>query len=189
MKAFLLAIWEVAEVVIIAVITVFLIRTFLVQPFLVSGASMEPNFSTSDYLLIDEITYRFREPQRGEVVVFKYPNDPKTYYIKRIIGLPGETVEITGGNVFVYDTGGSRVKLEELYLRPSLETSGSLSKDLGEKEYFVMGDNRGFSFDSRSWGKLDEKYIIGLVRLRLLPLTSVRLFDYVDVVENLNLIN
>ena len=182
MKSFLLAIWEVGEVVLVAVVTVFLIRSFLVQPFLVSGASMEPNFASGNYLLIDEITYRLRQPQRGEVAVFKYPNNPSTFYIKRVVGLPGEKVEIKQGAVYVSgaDVRG-QAKLEENYLAPGLKTLGNASIVLGADEYFVLGDNRNYSYDSRSWGKLDKKYIVGLARLRLFPVTEAKVFNYADV--------
>ena len=179
MKSFLLSLWEVLEVVIVAVATVFLIRTFLMQPFLVSGASMEPNFSSGHYLLIDEITYRFREPKRGEVIVFRYPQSPSTYYIKRIVGLPGEKVAVEKGSVTVFNKENPEgFKVEEFYLPADLRTSGSLTKPLNENEYFVLGDNRNYSYDSRSWGPLDKKFIIGIARLRLLPITKVSVFSY-----------
>lgn len=178
MKVFLIAVWEVLEVVLVAVVTVFLIRSFLVQPFLVSGASMEPNFSTGNYLLIDEIAYRFREPQRGEVIVFKYPENPSIYYIKRIVGLPGETIKIEKGTVGIIRNGSSEGILSERYLSPSTLTSGNITKTLGPTEYFMLGDNRNYSFDSRGWGPMDKKYIVGLVRLRLLPINQVQAFAY-----------
>lgn len=178
MKVFFLAIWEVLEVVLVAVITVFLIRSFLVQPFLVSGASMEPNFSSGNYLLIDEVAYRFREPKRGEVIVFKYPQNPSIYYIKRIIGLPGETVKIEKGTVDIIKTTGSEEMLPEGYLPPGTLTSGNVNRTLGPAEYFMLGDNRNYSFDSRGWGPMDKKYIVGLVRLRLLPVSQVQAFAY-----------
>jgi len=178
MKYFLLAFWEVAEVILIAVVTVFFVRTFLMQPFLVSGASMEPNFSTGNYLLIDEVTYRLRAPERGEVVVFKYPNDPSVYYIKRIIGLPGERVIVKNGEVEIinkeYPEG---FKVDEIYLDTSLKTLGDIDSVLGKNDYFVMGDNRGFSYDSRSWGTLPEDNIVGIVRLRLFPINSIEAFN------------
>lgn len=178
MKVFFLAVWEVLEVVLVAVITVFLIRSFLVQPFLVSGASMEPNFSSGNYLLIDEVAYRFREPKRGEVIVFKYPQNPSIYYIKRIVGLPGETVKIDKGDVDIISSSGVAEPLSESYLPIGALTSGSVVKTLGPTEYFMLGDNRNYSFDSRGWGPLDKKYIIGLVRLRLLPVNQVQAFTY-----------
>lgn len=178
MRTFFLAVWEVLEVVLVAVVTVFLIRTFLIQPFLVSGASMEPNFGSGNYLLIDELTYRFREPKRGEVIVFKYPENPSTYYIKRIIGLPGETVSIQRGSVKVSDSEGKDIDLKEDYLIYGSQTSGNVTKKLGPTEYFMLGDNRNYSFDSRSWGPMDKKFIVGIARLRLLPITQVEAFTY-----------
>ena len=173
MKKFLYSFWETIEVALIAIIAVFVIRTFLIQPFLVSGASMEPNFSSGDYLLIDELTYHFKEPERGDVVVFHYPGNESTFYIKRVIGLPGERLSFKDGRVIVFNVdhpgGGS---LEETYLPQDLQTSGS-EVVLNEGTYFVMGDNRSFSFDSRSWGPLDKRKIVGVVRLRLWPFNKV----------------
>ena len=173
MKAFLYSIWETIEIVLIAVIAVFVIRTFLVQPFLVNGASMEPNFSSGDYLLIDEITYRFREPGRGEVIVFHYPGNESTYYIKRIIGLPGERLVFKDGKVTVVSKEHpDDFVLDENYLPKGLGTSGS-EVSLKNNEYFVLGDNRSYSFDSRSWGSLKKSELVGLVRLRLWPVNRV----------------
>ncbi len=178
MKFFLYSIWEIIEVVLIAVITVFVIRNFLVQPFLVSGASMEPNFSSGNYLLIDEISYRFREPQRGEVIVFRYPGDETTYYIKRIIGLPGERLALKDDKITIFNKDHPNgFILEESYLPSSIKTSGKEEITLKDNEYFVLGDNRYYSFDSRSWGTLQRAEIIGLVRLRLWPFNEVRAFQ------------
>lgn len=171
MKKLFASIWEVAEVVLIALITVFIIRTFIVQPFQVSGASMSPNFQDHNYLLIDEVAYRFRAPERGEVIVFRYTGDKSSFFIKRIIGLPGETVVVKDGDVIITEAGegGETFTLEESYLPLQTQTAGSVTTTLGEDEYFVMGDNRGNSFDSRNWGPLHKKDIIGIVRLRLYP--------------------
>ncbi|OGY67739.1 MAG: signal peptidase I [Candidatus Zambryskibacteria bacterium RIFCSPLOWO2_01_FULL_45_43] len=177
MKAFLLALWEVAEVVIVAVIAVLIIRTFLIQPFLVSGASMEPNFNSGNYLIIDEITYSFREPKRGEVIVFRYPENPSTFYIKRVVGLPNEKVTIGKGIVSVVG-GNDAIVLDEPYLPAGLKTSGNISVTLSGSEYFVLGDNRNYSYDSRSWGALPKENIIGVARLRLYPLNRVQAFSY-----------
>src|SRR3989339_124875 len=98
-----LALLEFIKVAVLAGITIGLVRYFLFKPFYVKGASMEPNFQEHEYLIIDELSYRFREPQRGEVVVFKYPENPKEYFLKRIIGLPGETVKIAEGRITVYN--------------------------------------------------------------------------------------
>ncbi|MEK7162795.1 MAG: signal peptidase I [Patescibacteria group bacterium] len=178
MKSFLYSFWEIFEVVVVAVIAVVIIRTFLIQPFLVSGASMEPNFSSGDYLLIDEISFRFRNPERGEVLVFHYPGDESVYYIKRIIGLPGERLIIKNGEVVVFNKeypAGFSVK--ENYLPQTTKTSGDKEVVLKAGEYFMMGDNRNYSYDSRSWGSLKKTEIVGLVRLRLWPFNEVMAFE------------
>lgn len=178
MKQFFLASLEILEVVLISLFTVYIIRSFLVQPFLVSGASMEPNFSDGNYLLIDEITYRFREPERGEVVVFRYPGDTKTFYIKRIIGLPGERVVIQSGGVRVFNKAyADGFRLPEDYIASGVMTLGDVDRTLARDEYFVLGDNRYFSFDSRNWGVLPRADIIGIARLRLLPVREARTFE------------
>lgn len=177
MKQFFLAAREIVEVVLISLLTVYIIRSFLVQPFLVSGASMEPNFSDGDYLLIDELTYRFRPPQRGEVVVFRYPGDEKTFYIKRIIGLPGERVVVRDGKVRVANAANpDGVGLNEDYISSGVQTIGDIDRTLAVDEYFVLGDNRYFSFDSRNWGVLPKNDIIGVVRLRLFPFRGTHTF-------------
>ncbi|MBI5147619.1 MAG: signal peptidase I [Parcubacteria group bacterium] len=178
MKQFFAAALEIVEMAIIAIVAVFVVRAFLVQPFLVSGASMEPNFSNGDYLVIDELTYRFREPARGETIVFRYPGNESTYYIKRIIGLPGERVTVKDGAISVY-SGVSKdgLRVPENYLPVGLKTSGDLDVTLKGGDYFVLGDNRNFSFDSRSWGSLSKNEIVGLVRLRLWPINEVKAFE------------
>lgn len=175
MRKFLWSFFEVIETLVIAVVVVFLVRTFIAQPFLVSGSSMEPNFYNGNYLLVDELVYRFREPERGEVVVFRYPVDRRSYYIKRIIGLPGERVVIDGGEVSIYG-GGEEKMLHESYVWGN-GTRGHFDTTLSEGQYFVMGDNRSFSFDSRNWGPLDEDDIIGLARFRLWPINKVMAFS------------
>lgn len=169
---------EILEVAAIAVVTVLLVRNFLVQPFLVNGASMEPNFSNNDYLLVDELTYSIREPGRGEVAVFRYPGDESTFYIKRIIGLPDERLELKNGVLTIYNHDNPNgLKLNEQYLPHGLFTRGDVNLTLKDNEYFALGDNRSYSFDSRSWGTLPRKNLIGLVRLRLWPLTKASAFE------------
>ncbi|MDP1688807.1 MAG: signal peptidase I [bacterium] len=168
---------EILEVATIAVVTVLLVRSFLVQPFLVNGASMEPNFSNNNYLLVDELTYRLRQPERGEVIVFRYPGDESTFYIKRMIGLSGERVQIKNGIITIFNNENpDGLILDEKYLPTGLITSGDINVTLKDDEYFVLGDNRSFSFDSRSWGILPHKDLIGVVRLRLWPVTNVSAF-------------
>jgi len=178
MRKFLWSFIEIIETAGIAIVTVVLLRSFIVQPFLVSGSSMEPNFNDGNYLLVDELTYHFRSPVRGEVVVFKYPENPSSYFIKRIIGLPEEKVVIDEGKVTVFNVRGEAVVLNEDYLPLRAPRSDSrFEKDLDSGEYFVMGDNRNFSFDSRNWGALPETNIVGVARLRLWPVNKVMAFE------------
>lgn len=163
---------ESAKVVVVALLIVAPIRLFVFQPFLVQGASMEPNFENGDYLIVDELSYRWRDPVRGEVIVFHFPYDTSQRYIKRVIGLPGETVEVADGKVVIYAEGGGRV-LSEYYLSEGMETTGSEKFQLAGNEYVVLGDNRGASSDSRSWGVLQRDFIVGRALVRLLPLTAV----------------
>jgi len=173
MKQFLLPLIEVLEILAVVFISVYVIYGFIAQPFLVQGASMEPNFYSGDYLLVDEATYYFREPARGEVIVFKNPNNVDEFYIKRIVGLPGEQVVINDGEVIV-----DGEKVDESYLADASHIDGEYRFQLSEDEYFVMGDNRPQSFDSRNWGPLGEDFIIGVVRLRFWPPASVDKFEY-----------
>jgi signal peptidase I len=176
MKKTLLFFWEIAKIVLIAMAIVVPIRYFLFQPFFVKGQSMEPNYENGDYLIIDELSYRLRNPERGEVIVFRYPGDTTQRYIKRIIGLPGETVEIKNGQVTIYKTDSTTETLNELsYLDSNIKTLafGSERTALGTGEYFVLGDNRLVSSDSRRWGIVPKDNIIGKVYLRAWPFDEV----------------
>jgi len=164
-------IWETIKIIIISIAIILPIRYYLVQPFFVRGASMEPNLMNGDYLLVDEISYRFGGPRRGDTIVFRYPADPSQFFIKRIIGLPGETVEIRNNKVKIYDS--ESVVLKENYLSESQQTLGDMVVRLGNDEYFVMGDNRLQSSDSRRWGSLKKKYIIGRAFVRLWPVNDI----------------
>ena len=156
MKKFLSFLWEIFKIVVIALVIVVPIRYFLFQPFFVKGASMEPNFENGEYLIIDELSYRFREPQRGEVIVFKYPHDPSQRYIKRIIGLPGETIEIKDGQVLISGESFRRVKL---FTCRNL-TLGLIKITLAENEYFVLGDNRLLLLIQEAGGHYRERILL-----------------------------
>ena len=173
MRSILSFFWEISKIIVIALLIVVPIRYFLFQPFVVKGDSMVPNFHSGDYLIIDEISYRFNQPQRGEVVVFKYPHMPSQRYIKRIIGLPGETIEVKEDQIFISKNGETQELDESPYLSNSLFTPGNLSTDLGDREYFVLGDNRPSSSDSRQWAPQPREYIIGRVFLRPWPFTAI----------------
>jgi signal peptidase I len=177
-KRILRSIGELIQVALIVTAIVLPIRYFLVQPFYVKGASMEPNFEDKQYLIIDEITYRFRAPERGEICVFRYPNDLSQFFIKRIIGLPGETVTVSGGKVTVTTIDGRTETLDEsAYLAATVVTAGDKSVTLGTDEYFVMGDNRPNSLDSRIFGPVPRKDIVGRVMLRGWPFSALTWFE------------
>ena len=174
MKKILVFIWEIVKIVIVALLIVIPIRYFIFQPFLVRGQSMEPNFQNNDYLIIDEISYRFNEPQRGEVIVFKSPTYPSQRFIKRIIGLPGEEIKIEDGKIIISEKGEEKQILDEsVYLPSSIQTLGEAQISLSENQYFVLGDNRYSSYDSRRWGPLLRGDIIGRVLFRAWPLVAL----------------
>jgi signal peptidase I len=179
-------VWDFVKVILIALAIILPIRYFIFQPFIVSGSSMEPNYSNGQYLIIDEISYRFTEPARGDVVVIRYPKDRKQFFIKRIIGLPGEKVLIDNGRVtIVNDANPEGVTLSEEYLPSQGLTfphntaliGGKKSITLKTDEYFMMGDNRLASSDSRDWGILKRDDMIGKVFVRVLPLSEFMKFE------------
>ncbi len=175
----LVFIWETVKVVFISLVIIIPIRYFLIQPFFVNGQSMEPNFEDKDYVIVNKIDYRLDKPQRGDVIVFLYPKDlergVRTYFIKRIIGLPGETVQIQDNRVIVYnmDFPDGMVLDESNYLASDQETRGTVRMKLDPDEYFVLGDNRLHSSDSRAWGVLHAPLISGRAWIRLWPLNEI----------------
>ena len=163
------AILDIVRFSLIALIIVIPIRTFIAQPFIVSGASMESTFHTGEYLIVDQLSYELHTPKRGEVVVFRYPKDPSKFFIKRVIALPGETITIEGSTVRISNPQfPNGFILDEPYIK-SMENGSDLTEVLGEREYFVMGDNRDQSSDSRFWGVLQEERIVGRAFVRLFP--------------------
>jgi signal peptidase I len=146
---------EVVETVVLALLIFLLIRVVM-QNFRIEGYSMEPNLHQGQYLIVNKALYKWvHPPQRGDIVVFEYPRAPDRDFIKRVIGLPGETVEIRSGSVYI-----DGIPLDEPYL--GQPTNGNLGpRTLADTEYFVLGDNRDNSSDSRSWGPLPQANIIG----------------------------
>lgn len=185
---------EIIKVVLLAFIIIIPIRVFLFQPFFVQGASMEPNFENSNYLIISELGYKktafnidgkniftitpFKRLERGEVAVFKYPKNHAQFFIKRAIGLPGEKVEIKNGQIIIYNAENPTgiVLDEEAYLSKNIKTAGDETITLNDNEYFVMGDNRSFSSDSRYWGPVLDSEIIGKVVFRAWPVDEVKVY-------------
>lgn len=169
---------ELIKLGIFAVVTIFLVRYFLFKPFYVKGASMEPNFFDKEYLIIDEVSYRLKAPIRGEVVVFHYPLNRKEFFLKRVIGLPGERVKIQDGKVIIYNQENpDGLVLSESYLPVDLKSRPDASYNLAADQYFVLGDNRNSSFDSRYFGPIKEADIVGRVWLRGYPFNRAQIFS------------
>jgi signal peptidase I len=178
---------EIVQIVVISLIIVIPFRMYIAQPFLVSGPSMDDTFANGEYLIVDELTYNLRDPLRGEVAIFHYPLDPKKYFIKRVIGLPGETVEIINDKVTICHSTSTppscavdenKFTLDEPYVKhdklipPRPDSIVTLKAD----EYYVLGDNRPVSSDSRIWGPVKRDLFNGRPFLRLIPLNKISLF-------------
>jgi len=164
--------FELVRFIAIAAIIIIPFRIFIAQPFIVNGASMDPTFHTNQYLIVDQLTYRTHGPERGDVIIFRFPLNPKDFYIKRVIGLPNETVTIQGSDVYIKEEGEKEShKLDEPYIE--FLSNNNITVTLGEDEYFVMGDNRPNSSDSRHWGVLSKEFIVGRAYIRLLPLNKI----------------
>lgn len=169
---------EMLQVLAVSLAIIIPVRWFLIQPFYVQGASMEPNFFDHEYLIIDELSYRVGDPSRGDVVVFHYPQDPKQFFIKRVIGLPGETVEVANGRIKIYnDTHPNGVLLDETVYLDQDFTAASQTVTLKADEFYLLGDNRSSSLDSRFFGPVKRKHIVGRVWVRGYPVDRWKHFD------------
>ena len=165
------SVWELVKFATLALAIVIPIRTFIAQPFIVSGSSMVPTFLDGQYLIVEEITYKFGGPHRGDVVIFKYPKDTTKFFIKRIIGLPGEHIEIKGSVITITnDQHPNGFVLDEPFVKNV--SFNDISKDIGTDEYWVMGDNRNASSDSRIWGTVPKNLLVGRAFARLLPIKN-----------------
>ncbi len=182
---------EMVKILVLAAVVIIPIRAFLFQPFFVQGSSMEPNFDDGEYLIISEFGYKhtripgvnietnpFRELTRQEPIVFRFPRDPSQFFIKRVIGLPGEIVEIKRGKVYIFNAvhpDGYALD-ESAYLDSAVKTSDLGPTKVADDEYFVMGDNRAFSYDSRVFGPIKKNAVIGRVLLRAWPVSELTLY-------------
>ena len=164
--------WETLKYAIIAAVIILPIRTFIAQPFVVSGNSMYPTFHNGEYLIVNEVAKYTGDYQRGDVVILRYPNDPSKYFIKRIIGLPGDTVTIQNGVVSITSaTQKTPLVLSEPYVQNPKQDSSA--RTLDDEEFFVMGDNRAQSSDSRIWGPVPKRLMDGKAYFRLFPFTRI----------------
>lgn len=165
------SVWEIVKFAFIALIIVIPIRTFIAQPFVVSGASMFPTFHNGDYLIVDELSYRLNDPKRYDVVIFKYPKDTSKFFVKRIIGLPNEIVEINKNEIIIKNENNQEgFVLDQSFIENN--TQEKMTFELAQDEYFVMGDNRIASSDSRYWGAVKKDLIVGKAFIRLLPINK-----------------
>ena len=167
--------WELVRFALIALVIVIPIRILVAEPFVVSGSSMVPTFENGDYLIVDKISYELGNIKRDDVVVFRYPGDTTKFFIKRVIGLPNETVDIKGNDVTITNTTHpDGLKLDQPFVQ---NTANNISHYvLGNDEYFVMGDNRIASSDSRYWGPVKRNLLVGRAFLRLLPINKIDIF-------------
>ncbi len=166
--------WELIKYAVLAILIVVPFRIFVAQPYVVNGSSMDPTFHDGDYLIVDQISKRFEVPDRGSVVIIRYPKDLSKFFIKRLIAYPGEQVDIRGGVVYVINEQNPEgLKLDDSYVE--FKKNENFSITLKEDQYFVMGDNRAGSSDSRIWGPINKKNIVGEPIVRLLPLQKIDL--------------
>ena len=170
---------DLLPVIVVSLGIIIPVRYFLIQPFYVKGASMEPNFHDNEYLIIDELSYRFNEPQRGDIVVFRYPNDPSEFFIKRVIGLPGERIVVKDGHITVFTSlHPEGVTLDETEYLGTTLTSQTRDVTLGNDEFYLLGDNRQASLDSRIFGPVHRSFLVGRVWVRGWPADKAQVFDY-----------
>lgn len=165
---------ELLKYAIVALVIVIPFRIFIAQPYIVDGSSMDPTFKNGDYLIVDQISKRFVVPDRLSVIIIRYPKDPSKFFIKRLIAFPGEKITIENGKVTIFKNNEKIEELNEPYIYYT--KNENFSRELKENEYFVMGDNRASSSDSRIWGALTKENIIGTPIIRLLPINKITLF-------------
>lgn len=166
------SLWEIVRYAFIALIIIIPFRVFVAQPYIVSGSSMDPTFKDGDYLIVDQLSKRFEEPERGSVIIIRYPKDPSKFFIKRLIAFPNEIVDIRNGEVTIFnDQNPEGIKINDSYV--VYGKNENFHTELKDDQYFVMGDNRAGSSDSRIWGSVPFENIVGRPILRLLPIQHI----------------
>lgn len=176
-------IWDLIKVFVIALVIIIPIRSYVGQPFIVSSVSMQPTLYQGQYLIVDELSYHLHQPERGDIVVFKYPKDTSQYFIKRLIGLPGEKVQIKDNHVIIYNSEHPNgLTLDESYLPGGTITNaaGDSTITLGQGEYYVLGDNRSNSLDSRYWGIVPQSDMVGRAWVRIFPFQVATKFPHIQ---------
>lgn len=167
--------WELLRFAVIALAIVIPVRMLIAEPYVVSGSSMVPTFQNSNYLIVDKISYKLNSPKRNDVIVFKYPKDETKFFIKRIIALPNEIIDVKDRTITITNKDHQEgFILNEPYVENF--SNNNIHYELKSNEYYVMGDNRGASSDSRYWGPVKEDLIVGKAFLRLLPLNKISIF-------------
>jgi signal peptidase I len=163
------ALWDLVHDLSVAVLFCFFLITFVAQAFRVQGTSMLPLLSDGERIVVNKFVYRFHAIQRGDVAVFWYPKDPSVSFIKRVVAVPGDVVEIRTGVLYV-----NGVRVQEDYLKPGFRDQDSYPPvEVKTGYYYVLGDHRNSSNDSRSWGEVPEKYIYGKAMFRFWPLSRI----------------
>lgn len=170
-----LFILDIVKLVIIAAIIVWPIHRFVFQPFYVVGPSMEPSFYDKEYLIVGKTVYYYKDPERGDVVIFRSPRGQKDYLIKRVIALSEERIRISKGKIHIYNNQFPQgiVLDESQYLSAGTITRGDIDITLAKNSYYVLGDNRNASLDSRTFGPVNEEYIIGKTWFRGWPFDAI----------------
>lgn len=161
-------VWEWVKIIVSAALIAFVLNTFIIANSEVPTGSMENTIMSGDRVIGSRLSYRFDDPERGDIVIFRFPDNEKIFYVKRIIGLPGETVDIVDGKVYI---NGSEMPLEEPYIREAMIPEEAMHFEVPEDSYFMMGDNRNYSSDARRWKNTYVKRdkIIAKVLFRYFP--------------------
>ncbi|WP_432626369.1 signal peptidase I [Brotaphodocola sp.] len=165
-------VWEWLKIIVSAAVIAWALNTFIIANSEVPSGSMENTIMTGDRVIGSRLSYKFEDPQRGDIVIFRFPDNEKIFYVKRIIGMPGDTVDIVDGKVYL---NGSSEPLDEPYIREPMIPEAAMHFEVPEDSYFMMGDNRNYSLDARRWQNtyVKREKIIAKVLFRYFPKPGV----------------